>query len=124
MFKKISFFFDHLGKFWQEPFNYPVLKLSFVLLLFQLVLIIWFYKNLPPQIPLYFSRPWGSSWLAPTSSIFLLPIFTLLIIIINYSLAFYYRPRKDFMAKLLVIFTPIIAFFAVISVAQIIFLSL
>ncbi len=124
MFKNISIFFSRLGRFWQEPFNYPILRLSFIILLFEIVLIIWFYKNLPPQIPLYFSRPWGSSWLASTSSIFILPIFTLLAILTNYSLAFYYHLHKDFMAKLLVIFTPIIAFFSVISVFQIIFLSL
>jgi hypothetical protein len=124
MLKNISLFFDRLGKFWQEPFNYPILRLSFVLLVFQIVLILWFYKNLPPQIPLYFSRPWGASWLASTSSIFILPIFTLLTIILNYSLAFYYRPKKDFVAKILVIFTPIIALFSVIAVAQIISLSL
>ena len=123
MLKNISLFFERLDKFWKEPFNYPILRLSFVLLVFQIVLILWFIKNLPPQNSSLFFSSLGPL-LASTSSIFILPIFTLLTIILNYSLAFYYRPKKDFVAKILVIFTPIIALFSVIAVAQIISLSL
>lgn len=40
-------------------------------------------SRLPPQIPLYYSQPWGESQLADSWMIFLLPIFLNLLFFIN-----------------------------------------
>ena len=41
------------------------------------------FLRLPPQIPLYYSQPWGESQLADSWMIFLLPVFLNLLFFIN-----------------------------------------
>lgn len=116
----VSSFFGNLGKFWQSQLNLRLLRLSIILLLAQIVLIIWFYNQLSPEIPLYFSKPWGSAWLASTSSIFILPLFSLITLLINYLLAIFYHQRKLLLSQLLVVFAFIISLFSAVSVIKII----
>jgi len=116
----ISSFFGKLGNFWKSGPNYPLIRLNIILVLAQIILIIWFFKDLPPEIPLYFSRPWGEPWLASAPSIILLPLFSILVILINYSLAVFYYQNKSLLAKLLVIFSCIFSLFSTISIIQII----
>lgn len=40
-------------------------------------------STLPPQIPLFYSRPWGESQLADAWMIFLIPLFLNLLYILN-----------------------------------------
>lgn len=116
----ISSFFGNLGKFWQTTLNSRLLRLTIILFLAQLVLIIWFYKDLPPEIPLYFSRPWGADWLTSTSSIFILPLLSLITLLVNYFLALFYHQKKLILSQLLVIFSFIISLFTTVSVLKII----
>ena len=46
-----------------------------------LILINW--KRLPPEIPLYYSRPWGEAQLAPVNLFFLFPLTGAAIIILG-----------------------------------------
>ena len=124
MLKSLAIFFANLGKFWQENYNYRLLRFTLTLMLFQIITLIWFYPRLPPQVPLFFSRPWGSQWLASPSSLFFLPAYTLLTFLLNYSLALYYHQKKPFLAKLLVTSVPILAVFSTIAVLKIINLVL
>lgn len=116
----VSSFFGNLGKFWQATFNSRFLRLTIILFVFEVVLIIWFYNQLPPEIPIFFSLPWGEAWLVPTSSIFILPLFSLITLLINYFLALYFYPKKTLISQLLVIFTFIISLFSTFSVLKII----
>jgi len=116
----LSSFFGNLGKFWQTNLNSRLLRFTIVLFLGQVALIIWFYNQLPPEIPLYFSRPWGSSWLAPTSSIFILPLFALVTLLANYFLALFFHQKKIILSQLLVVFAFIIALFSTVSILKVI----
>lgn len=116
----VSSFFGKLGTFWQTTFNSRLLRLIILLFIIQIIFIIWFYNQLPPEIPLYFSRPWGEAWLTPTSSIFILPLFTLITLLINYFLALFYHQKKPLLSQLLVVFALIISLFSAISLIKII----
>ena len=116
----LSLFFGNLGKFWQTTFNSRFFRFSLFLFLAQIIIIIWFYNQLPPQIPLFFSRPWGQSWLASSASIFILPLFSLITLLINYFLALYFHPKKLLLSQLLVVFGFIISLFSTFSVLKII----
>lgn len=48
-----------------------------------LVTYLWRFKRLPPQIPLYYSRPAGEENLANNYMIFIIPFLATLFIIIN-----------------------------------------
>lgn len=116
----VSSFFNNLGKFWETSFNSRFLRLTLILFVSQIVLIVWFYNQLPPQIPLFFSRPWGQSWLTSPASIFILPLFSLITLLLNYLLALYFYSKKLLLSQLLVIFGFIISLLSTISVLKII----
>lgn len=115
----ISSFFGNLGKFWQSGPNYRLVRFNIILIAVQITLIIWFFKDLSPEIPLYFSRPWGEAWLAPATLIVLLPLFSIFVALINYFLALFYYQKKALLSKLLVVFSFIISLFSTISIIQI-----
>lgn len=115
----LSSFFGNLGKFWQSGPNYRLVRFNIILIASQIILIIWFFKDLPPEIPLYFSRPWGEAWLAPATLIVLLPLFSIFVALINYFLALFYYQKKALLSKLLVVFSFIISLFSTISIIQI-----
>ncbi|HNY04556.1 MAG TPA: hypothetical protein PKI92_02250 [Candidatus Woesebacteria bacterium] len=119
-----SSFFGNLGKFWQGSLNSRFFRYSLFLFLAQIVIITWFYNQLPPEIPIYFSRPWGQSWLSSSASIFILPLFSLITLLINYFLALYFYTKKILLSQLLVIFGFIISLFSIISLLQIINLAI
>ena len=50
-----------------------ILYSPIVLIVAMTILIFWFYKSLPPQIPLFYSRPWGQEQMTAPIFLFLLP---------------------------------------------------
>lgn len=71
-----------------EPYPKPYLRLSLSLALFfslaSFVLITVFWAKMPPQVPLFYSRPWGEEILAPPYLLFILPFASLLVLLINF----------------------------------------
>ncbi|MGB9911464.1 MAG: hypothetical protein ACPLKP_02555 [Microgenomates group bacterium] len=58
-------------------------KINLLIIFLQLGIIIFSWQNLPPQIPLFYSLPWGKERLSSSLSLFILPIFSLGIFLIN-----------------------------------------
>ncbi len=44
-------------------------------------------SRLPEQVPLFYSRPWGQEQLAAKDYLFLIPLFSFLVFILNYYLS-------------------------------------
>lgn len=70
----------------EQRFNQIGLNLAFVFVVIGFLFILIFWQKLPPVIPLYYSLTWGEDQLAPTFSIFILPLFSALILILNFVL--------------------------------------
>jgi hypothetical protein len=60
-------------------------NLTFSFLVAQLGLILFFWKKLPPEVPLFYSRPWGKEQLASPWFLFLLPGLTLFVFLVNFA---------------------------------------
>lgn len=60
------------------------------------------FSSLPPEVPLFFSRPWGKEQLGQRWQLILLPIFSLIIAIINTLLAAVFIKEERLLARLLV----------------------
>lgn len=45
-----------------------------VLLALQVGLLLWWGRELPPEVPLFYGRPWGAAMLASGSGLWLLPL--------------------------------------------------
>lgn len=70
------------------------------LIIFQLILLGVSYPFLPPQVPLFYSRPWGEAQLAAPFQLFLLPGLSLAIWLVNGVLSNLIG-KKEFFSSLL-----------------------
>jgi hypothetical protein len=109
-----------LGNFWQEKTNNRVFRWNLFFVIVQFGLLIWKFNNLPNQVPLYYSLPWGEPQLASTSALFLLPIFSLLILLINHLLAAAFLKIIPLLSRLLILMSLIVSLFSLITLSQII----
>lgn len=121
-FHSIFLQFSLLGNFWQEKINRNFLRWNLILIIVQIGLIVFKFNDLPSQVPLYYSRPWGEEQLASTTSLFLLPTFSIIVLIINNLIANLLLKSIPMLSRLLVIFSLAFSLFTSISLAKIIFL--
>lgn len=61
----------------QRKFFFILSNILIIILTFGLAF--FSYSDLPPEVPLWYSRPWGETQLAPKMFIFLIPLISLLI---------------------------------------------
>ena len=113
-----------MGKFWQNRVYSLFFRWNIFLIAIQFLYLFWSYPNLPEQVPLYFSEPWGDSWLTSTPLILLLPFFSLIIVFINSTIAMLIHRQKTLLAKLLLAFSLIFTILTSVSLYQIINLVL
>lgn len=113
-----------LGQFWQEKINSTFIRWIFFFIFSQLIILFFTYSNLPPQVPLYYSLPWGEARLASVINLFLFPLFSVLIFIVNSMLAMFYASKIKLLSQLLIIIAFIFNLFALIALIDIIFLVL
>lgn len=97
------------------------LWLSFFLLciVFLVVFILW--SKLPPQIPLFYSRPWGEEQLASNYWLLILPFSLLGLLIFNLTLSSLFK--KELLLSKILLWTPVILILlATITIFKILFL--
>ena len=122
-FSFIPAFLSAMGKFWQDKTSSVLLRWNIILVTFQFVYLFFRYRSLPPEVPLFFSEPWGKAWLAPTAALFLLPFFSLLIGLGNHVIALTIYLKWPLLSRLLVVFSLIFSVLAALSLYQVIRLA-
>lgn len=70
-------------------------------LFLQLGLLVAAERHLPPEVPLFYSHPWGKLQLAPKTTLWLLPFSTALVFILNLSLANFVHHQEQLLARIL-----------------------
>jgi len=109
-----------LGHFWQEKTNSRIFRWTLLFIVVQFTFLIWKFNQLPNEVPLYYSLPWGESQLASASALFLLPTFSLLVLLINHLLAVAFLKITPLLSRLLIIMSLIFSLFSLITLLQII----
>lgn len=109
-----------LGKFWQEKINSQIFRWNIIFIVFQLAFLIYKFNDLPQQVPLFYSLPWGRNQLAYASSLFLLPTFSIIIGLINNLLAAFFFKLIPLFSRLLIIFSLLFSLLSSITLFQII----
>jgi hypothetical protein len=71
-------------------------------LLLQMSLLILAQSHLPPEVPLFYSHPWGKLQLASKTTLWLLPFSTTLVFILNLVLANLVSRQERLLAKILI----------------------
>jgi hypothetical protein len=111
-----------LGQFWQQKNNGRILRWNLFFICLQIGLLIWKFTVLPPQVPLYYSLPWGEAQLASHSSLFLLPTISIVVLFIDNLFAVSFFKNLSLLSRLSVITSLIISLFFTITLFKIVFL--
>lgn len=109
-----------LGSFWQEKINHHLFRTNLFLIIFQLIILVVKFGDLPGQVPLYYSLPWGEGQLASAASLFLLPTFSIIILLLNNLIATFFLKTTILFSRLLTIFSLIFSLLSSISLVKII----
>lgn len=103
-----------------------VIKISFQLastfLLAQIIVLVVFWQQLPPQVPLFYSRPWGQEQLTNPSGLLLLPLASLVIIFANLIIASLIPLEEKPLGQLMVVATAVFNFLCLFTLLKIILL--
>lgn len=102
-------------------------KLVFFVLIFfvfsilaQSLLILVNWNELPPEVPLFYSRSWGELMLVRPIMLWILPGFTLIFTFLNYFIALYFKNRYYFLNRVLIYFSALLGFISLYDLARIV----
>lgn len=84
------------------PVSWWAFSLNFLVLIVAVFLILLNRQDLPPVLPLWFSKPWGSERLASPFFLWLLPLIILFLLLLNNILARILVSKHRVLALLLV----------------------
>lgn len=87
-----------------------------------LLTILWRWNRLPPQVPLWYSLPWGGSQLAQPLFLFILPIGALLIYFLNMVIAMYLTADYLIFTQILYLSSFLVSSLSFITLIKILFL--
>jgi len=111
-----------LGQLWQNKPITKIFRWNITIILFQLIFLVSKFSHLPQQVPLFYSRPWGEARLAPISTLFLLPGFSIIILLVNHLLAAIFLKSISLFTYLSVVFSLLFSSFSLISIVKIVYL--
>lgn len=97
-----------------------ITQINFVLLTIQVVVIISVWRFLPPEIPLFYSRPWGKDQLVAYPGIIFLPLISFFVLLANQTIARAASQEESLIKKTLAIASLTFAFLSSITLIQII----
>lgn len=107
---------------WQDDFSRRSLKTGLALGASSLFLLIIFWAQLPPQVPLFYSLPWGEEQLASPLLLLLVPGSVLAIIFFNLiSTAFF--PEEKLLLRTLSLTSLLCVFLGLFALIKIILLT-
>jgi len=109
-----------LGKIWQEKSSHQIFRWNLIFIGGQLVLLFFKFNNLPSQVPFYYSLPWGESQLASASTLFILPMFSIIFLLIDHLLATYFLNHIKIFSQILLVSSLIFSAFSLITLFRII----
>ncbi|HEX8923171.1 MAG TPA: hypothetical protein VF828_00370 [Patescibacteria group bacterium] len=120
--KKVSSQILRLGQLWQEKHNTLIFRWILLLIILQLAVIFFKFNDLPPQVPLYYSLPWGEKELANSASLFMLPVYSIIVFLVDSSLAAALLNKSVLFSRLLLISSLVFSLLSCITLFKIIFL--
>jgi hypothetical protein len=104
--------------------NRNLVRIVFSLIILMIILAALVYHHLPPQIPLFYSQPWGENQLADKTWLWLLPSVSLVFTLINLRLSSHSLNDENFLSQSLMWSSLLVVVLAMISFLEIIWLSI
>ncbi len=97
---------------------------GFFLLIAQVLIIVSVWRFLPPEIPLFYSRPWGKDQLVNYPGIIILPAICLIVLFANMVVAQLAAQEETLVKKMLAAASLVFCLLILISLVQIIRLTI
>jgi hypothetical protein len=94
--------------------------LALIFLGLQILIILLAWRYLPPQIPLFYSRPWGQEQLVDPLMIFVLPGLSLATIVVNSFLNSIVGKEEVLIRRVLTTTASLFSFLSLVTLVQII----
>ena len=101
-----------------------IFRLAFLFWLIEILLITLTWSSLPPQVPLFYSRPWGAEQLVHPAVLFLLPGLGFLAFLLNLIILSFLPKEEKLLPQILISFLLVFNFLSLIALSQIIRLVL
>jgi len=87
-----------------------------------LLILILKWQNLPLEVPLYYSLPWGEAQLATPFDLLILPLVSFFVFILNFFLASILLEKEPWLCRILILTSTIFSFLSMFTLVKIIFL--
>ncbi len=84
--------------------------ISILFVVFQVLLIVFYWKRLPPEVPLFYSKPWGNAMLAHLPFIWLIPILSFCFIFVNFCIVIFFLREDKFLNRVLCVASLLVGF--------------
>lgn len=106
----------------KDKFSFLVFWASFLSGFLQTALILATRGELPPQVPIFYSRPWGESMLASPVMLWIFPIICFSALTLNFLISFLVLSEKGFLKNILWAFSLTVAISTLYGIFRIVFL--
>ncbi|MGB9706610.1 MAG: hypothetical protein ACPLXP_00845 [Microgenomates group bacterium] len=97
-------------------------KIAVILLVGQILAILTSWRWLPPELPLFYSRPWGKEQLTTPFGLFILPALSLIVFFINLAFISFTPQEEKLIPKMLEVATAVFNLLCLVTLIKIIFL--
>lgn len=97
-----------------------LISLSLIFLIFLLIFLNW--RRLPPEVPLFFSRPWGEKQLTSSFNLWLMPLLSFTVLAFNLFLAVSFFQKEVLIRRILASATLMVALICFLTAYKIILL--
>jgi len=98
------------------------LRFNLALTTFVFIFIAIFWTKLSPQLPLFYSKPWGQDQLASKSWFLILPSICFLMVLFNLRLASLFLKKEALLAKILIWTTTILILLVSTTIIRVLFI--
>ena len=104
----------------RDRFALAVFLIAVISTLVQSSLILVSLGKLPPQVPIFYSRPWGAMMLSAPAALWILPAICILATLLNWGLSVFIAVNNKFLTRILFSFTLIVATLTLYDMGKII----
>jgi len=112
----------NLGSFWQRQANAKIFRWNLFFIISQIAFLFWKFNSLPPQVPLFYSLPWGESQLTQASLLFILPTISLILLLINHLFAISLTKTSFLLSRILLAISLVFSFLSLTALIHIVYL--
>ena len=96
-------------------------KMTIFLISLSLIFMVFKFREIPPEVPLFYSLPWGEKQLANKFFLFLLPLFSIITLLVNRYLAMKIK-EEILISRLLIIGAFLFSLLSTITLFKIVLL--